>query len=241
MRGIRGRDLPARRAILAPGRRVVSGGHERRQVPGRPARHEASTRVRGKPDEVGEPPERLVLRPDGAGALHPAPPVRRRGAQHQVEQDARPRRSTRDEREVRRVIRGDRRRSQDVGPDPQRLLASDALGGDRLSRARRQLLGRRRTIERREVRDPRAGVVLERAGEVLGLLRVPVHLLHRRTFHGCGSAAGRPEGPARKLPRRSCVSRRAPRRSRRTRRCTSGRRLRCAAPRWSTAPRRRGS
>ena len=47
-----------------------------------------------------------------------------------------------------------------------------------------------------------ASVVLERAGEVLGLLRVPVHLLHRRTvtFHGCGSATGRPEGPARKLP-----------------------------------------
>ena len=195
----------------------------------------------GSPTRSAIHRQRLVLRPDGAGALHPAAAVRRRGAQHQVEQDARPGRSARDEREVRRVVRGDRRRSQDVGPDPQRLLASDALGGDRLARARRQLLGRRRTIERREVRDPRAGVVLERAGEVLGLLRVPVHLLHRRTFHGCRRATGRPEGPARTLPRRSCVSRRAPRRSRRTRRCTSGRRPRCAAPRWSTAPRRPGS
>ena len=127
---------------LAPGRRVVSGGHERRQVPGRPAGHEASTRVRGKLDEVGESTGASGSPPHGAGALHPAPPVRRRGAQHQVEQDARPRRSTWDEREVRR---GDPWRSS---PEPGRRPRCATprsppmpSGGDGLSRACRQLLG----------------------------------------------------------------------------------------------------
>ena len=66
-------------------------------------------------------------------------------------------------------------------------------------------------------------------------------IVHRS--HACASRAthGPARGPARGLPRPERVSRRAPGRTRRTRRRTSGCRPRCAAPRSSTAPRRRGS
>ncbi len=159
------------------GRGTVPCGDQCGQVSGGAAGDEASTGGGGKSDQIGEPPERLVLGPDRAGPFEPASPVGGRGAQHQVEQDARPRRGAGDEGEVRGVIRRDRGGCEHVRPDAQRPFAADALSRDRLAGALRELLGRGRAVERREIRDAGTRVVLERPRELLGLWGEPVHLV----------------------------------------------------------------
>ncbi len=237
--GVAGGDPPPVGTAASSLGRGVTGRDQRRQVPRRASRHEDAAALRREPGQVGDPSQRLVLGPDRARAVDPPRRDRGRRAHDQVEQDGRARRRAGDERERRRVVGGDRGRRQHVGPEAERLLPPDAVGRDRLTRERIELLGRDRPVERLRQRDAIARVRLDRPRQPFGLFGEVVHRQHV-------SASCATDGPARRAGPgdyriRSCVSRRAPGRSPGTRRCTSGRRPRCAAPRSSTAPRRRAS
>ena len=111
------------------------------RFPAEPPDTKTPPRSGGQPGQVGDPPKRLVLRPDGARAVDPAGRDRGRRAHDQVEQDRRTRRGARDERERRRVIGRDRGRRQHVGPEAERFLPPDPVGRDRLTGERIELFG----------------------------------------------------------------------------------------------------
>ena len=72
----------------------------------------------GKPGEVGDPPQRLVLGVDGAGSFEPVAPAHRRGADDEVEQHRCLGGGARDEGEEARVAGGDAGRREHLGEDP---------------------------------------------------------------------------------------------------------------------------
>ena len=147
----RGRRRPRSNAPCRT-RRTASGTGDRRAV--RRAAWRAVTsaeRFPAEPPETKTPPapagiparsasqrSASVLGPDRPGAVDPPRRDRRRGAHDQVEEHRRLRRGARDEREGRGVVGRDRRRREHLGPDPERLLPADTLGGDRVARARRR-------------------------------------------------------------------------------------------------------
>ena len=238
VRGVARSDPPALGSTAATLRCAVTGRDQRREVPRRAPRDEDAAGLRGQPRQVGDPSQRLILRPDRARAVDPSCGDRGGCPHDQVEQDGCAGRCGRDERERRRVVGGDRGGREHVAPQAQRLLPADALGRDRLTRERVQLLDGARSVERLRQRDAIARVRLDRSGQPLGLIGEVVHGQHVCLL--CNRRAGRRAGPS-NYRIGSCVSPRAPDRSPGTRRRTSGRRPRCAAPRSSTVPRRRGS
>ena len=204
----------------------------------------ARRRTRRRHSPAGPPGRRSTAAPGSRPRSAPAPSIQlpprgRGGADDEVEEHARLGRRARHEREERRVVGRDRRRREHLGPDAQRLLAARCPPGVIVCPARRASSSAgRRAVERRGVRDPARGVGHDRAGQLLGLSS------NSCIAHRSSNAKGRPEGRPRRFGRypfgrRSAGELRG--RTRRTRRCTSGRRPRCAAPRSSTAPRRRGS
>ena len=166
---------------VSVGGRRVPRGHERRQVPGRATAHEHAARVGGHARRVRQPCQRLVLRPDRARAVDPARRDRRGRAHDQVEQHARLRRGARHERERRRMVGGDRRGSQHLAPETERLLPADPRGRHGRAGAFVQLGGGHHVVQRLRGGDPVPRVRHERPGHLLGLVGVLVHELHRGT------------------------------------------------------------
>ncbi len=198
MHGVRRRDLPARRSSVPDGRRVPSRD-QRGQVPTGAAGHEAASRRGRHTGQIGDPSEGFVLGPDRAGPLEPAASVDGGRGQGEVEEHAGSAGSSGHERQEGGVVRRDRGGGQHVRPDAQRLGAADPTGGDRVAGRGAELLGGGGTVERRRGGDPVPDVILDRPGQRLGLLRVPVHLLHRRPPWGSARDAGPAleAGPAR--------------------------------------------
>ena len=113
---------------------VRPGRDQRREVAGRAAAHEHAAGPVGEAGEVGEPAQRLVLRPDRAGAVDPPGGDRRRRPDDQVEEHGGLRGRAGHERHRRRVVGRDRGGREHLGPDPQGLLAADALAASRSRR-----------------------------------------------------------------------------------------------------------
>ena len=166
----------------SPPRRLggcVARRDQGRKVARRAARDEAAAGSGGHPRELGEPSEHLVLRPHGAPALEPAPPVDLGRAHREVEEHAGLAGGARHEREEARVVGGDGRGREHVRPDPERLVPADALGRDRGSGGRGELVGRHRVVERLRIRDAPARVVHDGLGQRVRFRGVLVHRRHR--------------------------------------------------------------
>ena len=115
--GVRARDLPTRRAITACRSSVAAWRAATRadRLPASRPRRSSRRTPRASP-RVGEPTEHLVLRPHGAPALEPAPPVDLGRAHREVEEHARLARCARHEREEARVVGRDGCRCEHVPP-----------------------------------------------------------------------------------------------------------------------------
>ena len=100
------------RVGLAPVPRRVAGHHERRQVAGRTARHEAAAGALGQAGLRRQHAEGLVLGHDDAGRLEPGGAVQRRAGDEHVEEQRGLRRRGRDERQEARAVARDHRRGQ---------------------------------------------------------------------------------------------------------------------------------
>ena len=130
----------------------------------------------GKPGEVGDPAQRLVLGVDRAGALEPRAAVDRRGTHHEVEERGGLGRGGRDEGEVARVVDRDAGLAQHRVEQREGLLAAEAVLGDGLARGDLQLAQRARSVEGHRVEDQApARVLQDRLAELLGLVVVAVH------------------------------------------------------------------
>ena len=142
----------------------------------------------GKPDEVGDPAQRLVLGEHGAGTLHPRAPVDRRRSDDEIEQDRRLGRCGGHEREEPGVVDRDARRCEHVGEQPERFEATDPVLGDGLTDAGLQILLRSRLVERRRVEvGALDGVADDRLGQALG---GAVRAMHPHRMAGDGIASG---------------------------------------------------
>ena len=184
------------------GRVPVPGGapgrDERGQVADRPTRHEHAAGALGHPHEVGDPPQGLVLRPDGARALEPGAGVDRARPDDEVEDDRGVARRARDEGQVARVVDRQARRGQLVGEHPHRLGAAEPCRGDRRAEGGVEVLLRARPVERRRHPDPVPGVRGHGAEEV-GQLLVGVGRVVGGGVHARSLGAGAPEEEVREL------------------------------------------
>ena len=195
----RGRDAERAHALggPVPGRRA--GGVEGREVADGAARHEHPAGLRGHPDEVGDPAQRLVLGVDRARALEPGAGVDRGRPDDEVEHHGGVARRARDEGQVARVVGRQAGRREVLGEQPQRLEAAEALRGDRLADHRGERLRGRRPVERRLHPDALLGIRDDRLGErrelgvLVLLVRLPVHGGESRCAAASGGTpAGRP-------------------------------------------------
>ncbi len=117
----------------------VAGHHERREVPGRAARHEAAAGPGGQAGRPGDDLERLVLGDHDAGRLQPRRPVQRGAGDEHVEEERRLGRGGRDEgQEAGAVARHDRR-GQLVHEQPHDLGGVVPLGAHQPGQHRAQI------------------------------------------------------------------------------------------------------
>ena len=130
-RGRSGRGRPLRH---------VACHDEGGEVPGRAPGDEAPTGFGGQPREVGDEPQRLVLRVHRAGALEPRDRLQRRCRHHHVEQQRRLRRRGRDEGEEARAVARDHRGREHLGEDSQHVVGIVALRVQQVAGSRLQLV-----------------------------------------------------------------------------------------------------
>jgi hypothetical protein len=181
------------RAGAATGARSLARGHERREVADGPALDERAAGLGWEPGEVGDPPEGLVLREDGARPLEPAAAVDRAGAHDEVEESGGLRGGRGDEREVARMVRGDDAGGHDIGEQPEGRLPAEPLLRDGPPGTRRDLARLVRPVERRVHPHTVARVAEDRLREALGLVGV--------AMHPPGVAIARVVRPVRQRPR----------------------------------------
>ena len=154
----------------------VARRRERGKVPDRPPGDKTTRGARRPPQQLDDPPQRLVLSIDRARPSLPDPGEHVRRAGHKIERHRRTRRRRRDIREIHRIILRPRRRQQDIAKHAQRLDTPNPRRRHRTTSHRRKL--RRRTRRRLRIRRPRnpQGRPLHQNPDQLRL--IAPHLVH---------------------------------------------------------------
>ena len=133
--------VPRRPAAAALGEHLACG-HQRAEVRCRAAGYEHAAGALGKPGEIGQPTQGLVLRGDRSGACLPVAAEDRRRADDQIEHRRGHRRRRGHVREVHRVVHRTARRQQHLAEQPQRFQAADAFGSEHVLQLCGELTGR---------------------------------------------------------------------------------------------------
>ena len=129
----------------------VAGHHERREVPGRASRDEASPGPGGQAGRPGQDLERLVLGDDGAGRLQPRRPVQRGAGDEHVEEQGCLGRGGRDEGQKAGAVARHHRRGQLVDEQPHDLGGLVPLGAHQTGQDRDQIRGLTAEVQRDRV------------------------------------------------------------------------------------------